>query len=226
MMDIWAKLVSCPLVIFLFMAVESACSEQHQAEGMFNITCDPKSEIDCQKESLETVVEEARKRKITDLEINIKIHHLQLDATLNFTNLSSLTISGEPDLTNIVCTHGGNATRAGIVLSGINGTVLLQNLNLSFCGLKIDGKFGRDNSKFYSGLIISHCKNVELDKLVITKSKGLGLMMDNTQGGHVTRCQRIQKIKCMEVEGRTSSWTIHLRINPNLQHFYSETAHS
>ena len=221
MMDIWAKLVSCPLVIFLFMAVESACSEQHQAEGMFNITCDPKSEIDCQKESLETVVEEARKRKITDLEINIKIHHLQLDATLNFINLS-----GEPDLTNIVCTHGGNATRAGIVLSGINGTVLLQNLNLSFCGLKIDGKFGRDNSKFYSALIISHCKNVELDKLVITKSKGLGLMMDNTQGGHVTRCQRIQKIKCMEVEGRTSSWTIHLRINPNLQHFYSETAHS
>ena len=154
--------------------------------GMFNITCDPKSEIDCQKESLETVVEEARKRKITALEINIKIHHLQLDATLNFTNLCFLTISGEPDLTNIVCTHGGNATQAGIVLSGINGTVLLQNLNLSFCRLKIDGKFGRDNSKFYSALIISHCKNVELNKLVITRSKGLGLVMDNTQGGHVT----------------------------------------
>ena len=188
MMEIWIKVTTCLLVIFLFLAVKSSCSEQHQTDGMFNITCDPKCVTDCQNESLEMVVEEARKRKISDLEISIKIRQLQLDTTLNFTNLSSLTISGEPGLTNIVCTYGGtgNATRAGIVLSGINGRVLLQNLNLSFCGLKIDSKFGRDSSKFYSALTISHCKNVEFDKVIIMRSKGLGLVMDNTQGGHVT----------------------------------------
>ena len=153
---------------------------------MFNVTCDPKSETDCQSESLETVVEEVRKRKTTDLEIIIKIRQLQLDATLNFTNLSSLDISGEPaGLTNIACPRDG-ISRAGIVLSDINGRVLLQNLNLSFCGLKIDSKFGRDNSKLYSALTISRCKNVELDKIVIARSQGLGLQMTNTQGSHVT----------------------------------------
>ena len=139
-------------------------------------------------------MDEVKKRNITDLEINIKIHQLQLDTTLNFINLSSLIISGEPDsLTNIVCIRDG-ITQAGIVLSDIKGRVLLQNLNLSFCGTKINSKFERDNSKFYSALtIISHCKNVKLDKIVIARSQGLGLQMTNTQGSHVTFTSTIFK---------------------------------
>ena len=179
-MEISIKFTSCLVVMLLFLVVERAHSEP------LNITCDPlEFETDCQNESLKTIVDEAKKRQISDLEINIKIHHLLLNIPLNFVNLSSLTIRGESaNMTNIYCTYGA---RAGIVLSGINGMVFLQNLNLSFCGLEINSKFGKDiNSQFYSALTISHCKNVKINNVVIERSEGLGLVMESTQGDSVT----------------------------------------
>ena len=174
-------MIFCLLIVF-FGIGKDYC----EAVKIFNITCDPKfNETDCQSKSLEMIVDEVENKAISDLEISIKLQQLQLNTTLNFTDLSSLIIRGEGEsgMTNIFCTRG---TQAGIVISSINGTVLLQNLNLSFCGLEIKSKFGKNGySNFFTALTISHCKNVEINNVVIERSEGLGLVMENTQGGYV-----------------------------------------
>ena len=181
-MEIWVQFMIFCLLIVFFGIGKDYC----EAVKIFNITCDPKfNETDCQSKSLEMIVDKVENKAISDLEISIKLQQLQLNTTLNFTDLSSLTIRGEGEsgMTNIFCTRG---TQAGIVIRSINGTVLLQNLNLSFCGLEINSKFGKNGySKFFSALTISHCKNVEINNVVIERSEGLGLVMENTQGGYV-----------------------------------------
>lgn len=166
--------------------------EEISAVEVFNITCDPRfSETDCQSESLEGIAEKVTNRAISDLEIRIKIHQLQLSTSLNFTNLSSLVIKGaSAGMTNIICAHGGENSRGSIALSGISGTVILQNLNLRYCGSKIYSKTEEVysdvyHSWLYSALIISHCKNVEIDNIVIERSEGLGLVMSSAPGDYI-----------------------------------------
>ena len=183
-------MISCLLaVVFTILVIRRVHCE---AVETFNITCDPKfNETDCHSKSLETIMDAVNSKAISDLEIRIQIHQLQLNTTLNFTNLSSLIIKGESaGMTNIICSHSGSS-RAGIVIHGIKERLLLQNLNLSFCGTKIDGKTEEVDSKFYysdfySALTISHCKNVKIDNFVIERSEGLGLVMNSTQGDYVT----------------------------------------
>ena len=135
------------LVFLLFDSREVSC-HSGAAKIAFNVTCDPKfNGTTCRGDSLEEIVDEAKNKTISDLEIRIKIPQLQLNKTLNFTNLSSLIIRGGDKLgmTNLVCTqtHG---SQAGIVINGTKESVLLQNLNLSFCGAKVSNTFG---SQFY-----------------------------------------------------------------------------
>ena len=59
--------------------------------------------------------------------------------------------------------------------------VILNNLNLTFCGSQID-----INSEIYSpALTVDHCRNVELNRLVITNSRGVGMVILSYQGGRV-----------------------------------------
>ena len=110
------------LVFLIFSSRQVPC-QSGAVETTFNITCDPKfNGTICHGDSLEAIVDEAKNKTISDLEICIKIHKLQLNKTLNFTNLSSLIIRGDGELgmTNLVFlqTHG---SRAGIVISGMKG---------------------------------------------------------------------------------------------------------
>ena len=187
MMEICVQFTSCLLmVVFLFLSHGRVSC---QAVGIYNITCDPNKFsgiADCNSKSLEMIVDEVKYKNISDLEISITTYQLQLNKTLNFTNLSSLIIRGEGELgmTDLVCTRA-HGSQAGIVIYGTKGTVLLQNLNLSFCGAKVSSKFGGYYSLFYSALTISRCKNVEFSNVIIEGSEGLGLVMDSSQGGHV-----------------------------------------
>ncbi|MCG8621717.1 MAG: hypothetical protein MJE68_06925, partial [Proteobacteria bacterium] len=192
MMEICIRFSYCfvaVLVLLFFGSRGILCHSGAAEKIVFNVTCDPNfNGTICRGDSLEEIVDEAMNKTISDLEIRIKIPQLQLNKTLNFTNLSSLIIRGEDELgmTNLVCTqtHG---SQAGIVISGIKGSVLLQNLNLSFCGAKINNTFGKNSSQvyMYRALTINQCKNVELKNIVIERSKGLGLVMNSNQGGHV-----------------------------------------
>ena len=153
---------------------------------VFNITCDPLSNetTECQNETLESIAVLVQQK--LDLVINLKISTLKLCGTVDFNNLSSLTISGTPGLTTIACcTSEGNSTiGAGILLRDISGTLTLENLNLSFCGSLFKNWFSC-NETFSSALTIIQCKDVEINRLVIGRSEGVGLVILNHLGGKV-----------------------------------------
>ena len=146
---------------------------------VYNIICDPKStfEEDCQNKSLEMITAEINKK--TDVHINITIPELKLSANVSFTNLNSLDITGMPGLTAIVCTAGN----AGVVLKNID-ELSMRNINLTFCGY-----VGLDRvqaGKIYSSaLTIYYCGKVEIDKMVIERSTGIGLKIIGHQGSKI-----------------------------------------
>ena len=81
-------------------------------------------------------------------------------------------------MTNISCVVNGSSNDAGIVLSNITEYISLNNLRLLSCG-SISGE-ERNTGNFYdseysSALTIIHSRNVNLDKVVIERSKGLSL---------------------------------------------------
>ena len=151
---------------------------------VFNITCDPHDvtfqEERCESESLEIVADIVREQKYINVQINIKITRLKLISSVNFTKLESLVISGEYGVTSIICVAGSN-TSAGIILSDVSGTITLNSLNLSFCGTH--AYVG--STIFQSAITMVYCMNVQLNGLIIAKSRGVGLTILHHQGGKV-----------------------------------------
>ena len=171
------------LMAFLYLAKTFGNEKSHPRTKIFEINYDPRSRNNSKRWTLETIAAQVEEQ--TSVQIDIKIPRLQLNANVSFTNLNSLTISGEPGLTTITCTAGGNSS-AGIVLSDINGTITLNKLNLTSCGSVINTKFYADHGKIYSSaLTIFRCRCVELKELVIARSRGTGLIILDHQGGSV-----------------------------------------
>ena len=177
--------LSLSLMSFLCLAIcRIYYAEPQRTWKVVNTTCDDESQKDYQCESLEMAADEAGKLKNTSIKIDIIIPQLQLNTSLNFTNLSSLTISGEPGSTNITCT-ASDSDSAGIVLRDIMGTVTLNNLNFTFCGSQVTYTDRDHDDTYSSALTIIHCNNVELNRVIITRSRGLGLMILDHHGGRV-----------------------------------------
>ena len=174
----------CLVVTFLYLTTTSrAHVESHGMWRVFSVTCDSESEKKCQSESLEKI--SATSEEQTNVQIDIKISQIQLNTNLSFTNLASLIITGEPGLSIIKCTANSH-TSAGIILNNISGTVTLSNLKLTLCGLQIKDTFDRGLQTTYSSaLTIAHCRNIELNGLVIEKSRGKGLTILNQEGGRM-----------------------------------------
>ena len=150
----------------------------------YNITCDREYDKDCQSETLESIA--AKVIEKTNVHIDVHIPELHLSTNLSFTNLNSLTISGKSGSVSIICPKSSNGRAAGIVVSDINGTLILKKLNMVFCGAQVKRNFSDGDYKMYtSALIIVHCKNVELSDVAINCSRGLGMMMFDHQGGEV-----------------------------------------
>ena len=173
------------LSAFLVLVVGEVACSHNEAEKFFNILCDPYqsniSENGCRSDSLETIAAKVEADSSVQIEIGLPLLHL--NALVNFANLSSLTINGQPDMTEIVCPSHSNMS-VGIVLHDIKQTVSLKNLKLTFCGAEVQNMF-EDDLSFTSALSLLYCMNIEIDRLVITKSKGVGLTILNHRGGTV-----------------------------------------
>ena len=181
---------SCMLLMLLILAAANTQPSQ-RTKKVFDVSCDQNSESqrDCQNKSLETVAATVQENTYTDVQINVKIPQLHLKSTVNFTNLKTLTISGEPTPTTIICT-AGDSHSAGIVLDNITDTVTLNNLRQTFCGSRVIVNFDRIYDETYSkilssALTIVHCHDMELEELIIERSRGNGLTIFNLQGGRV-----------------------------------------
>ena len=160
-----------------------------QTNKTFDITCDPLSNTEspksCKNESLETIA--AYARLPTNLRINLRANEIQLTTQVNFTNLSSLEIIGESELnsTTIICNSSDHSNRgAGIVMNEI-AEITLKNLRLSFCGSFYVNNYRSDHKTLSSALVLFHCQCVEMHRVTITRSKGIGLLILNHHSGQV-----------------------------------------
>ena len=172
-------MVTKVLVLITIMFVAQVSTET------YDVNCDPQTNTEfpkvlCQSESLETIA--AHAQVLTNLHINLKVHELQLTSQVNFTNLSSLVIIDEPNLTTLIC-NSSRDNGAGIVLSE-TAEITLKNLHLKFCGSYYVNKF-RDNKVFTSALTLVHCITVEMSGIIIAQGKGIGLMILNHHKGEV-----------------------------------------
>ena len=152
----------------------------------FNITCDchDKFEIaqECQGESLPSVIALIQDQVDRDINIDINIPSLRLNRTVRFQKLNSLTINSKLGSTTIICISHD----VGIVLSEIRNKIQLNNLNISFCGsiVNTEQTVDTDNDKVYSSaLTILQSGSVELNRVVIERSVGLGMMILERRGG-------------------------------------------
>ena len=178
---------TCKLFFLWLLLAAKTCKVQVLVNDVtiFNITCDSHDENNCQSESLETVAAQIRNKSDHEIQINIKILQLKLTTNINFTNLSTLIINGNPAMTTIMCTGNANDTAsAGIVLWNITHKVMMKSLHFVFCGSQTTNTF--NISKTYSSAIsVLYCWNVELNKVIIESSKGVGLSFLYHQGGKV-----------------------------------------
>ena len=173
------KCVLLALIVYLVAAKQSAEGTSQN----FTISCDSRVSENCQSLSLEEIANEVRMgQHYLDLTIDIQVVEINLNTTVSFSNLSSLTISGEPETTTIIC--ASNSSSAGFVVTDILNKVSLRNLKLTHCGSLFRNVF-EDNQMFISTFYLVHCSNIEIDSLVVEKSRGLGMTILNHQGGRV-----------------------------------------
>lgn len=168
----WTSLV----LLFIFICGMSARLR------IFNITCDLKQR-GCQDESQKTI--SAKLEEQADVLINIKISQLQLA-----TNVSLPTSYLSPSVVNPVqqlivdCTANNSAS---IIISNIADRLTLSSLNITSCGThNLMKRSQLENDKIYSpALTTVQCRNIYPNKLVIARSKRIGLTILNHQGGRV-----------------------------------------
>ena len=167
---------------------------------MFNITCDAQDVITqeerCESESLEIIIADiVRKQKLLNIQINIQFARLKLISIITFSALESLTIRGDYGMTSIICTAGSNAS-AGIILSDIVGVITLNRLNITLCGCQIQECYYNENGTYRSALAMLYCMNIQLNRVIIAASRGLGLSILNHQGGRVNINATIHVFVC------------------------------
>ena len=147
----------------------------------YTITCDRDHQNGCQNETLGSILNGVEEDY--DVHIDIRTDHLQLKEMINITGLNSLTIIGKLDVqTSIICVPSQNAS-VGVILTNINGSIELSNLNLTLCGSEANNGF--NNKTYISALTIIECRNVQLSGISIERSRGIGLMLVNHLGGEV-----------------------------------------
>lgn len=174
-------------LLLLFVLVVVMCEVQVLNVTTFNITCDPQDRDgnNCQSESLETIAAHISKKSNDGIQINIKIPQLKLTSNIEFTNISTLIINGALNKTTINCTaNASDSASAGIVLTNITHKVMMKALRFTFCGSQTTDTLNKSQT-YSSAISLLHCWNVELDDIIIEKSKGIGLSFVRHQGGRV-----------------------------------------
>ena len=164
------------LLTFKILLLTNGVNTELQRTTVQNCTiqCDP-TESGCRDKPLEQLA--AGQNQQSDIQINIMVPRLQLETNLTFSHLNSLSIIGDSNSTTINCT-GDNT---GFVLENITN-LMLRNLILTHCGAITESKFNRIYS---SALVIFQGRNVDISDLVISKSRGLGLIILSHRGGRV-----------------------------------------
>ena len=161
---------NCILLLLVLVGEFGIESHGSDSEPVHYVLCE-----DDDRESLETIT--SRLTKGANVHIDINTPYLHLNESISFTQLSSLTISGDSNSATIInCTQ----LDAGITLNEIMN-LTLNDLILTYCGSPLKMR----NKTYSSALTVCNCSYVDITNLVITKSRGIGLTILNHQEGIV-----------------------------------------
>ena len=145
----------------------------------FTIECDPQVNLSCQGSSLEQIakdvmIETAQNETKAQVMINIQISMLTITKRINFSGIDSLSIKGDNSI--IDCT----SKRAGVVFSDI-ASLELNNITVMNCGAEVHTGF----TEFSSAISLVRCKDVSAYHLMITKNRGVGMIIIDHYGGRI-----------------------------------------
>ena len=106
--------------------------------------------------------------------IDIEIPSLHLTQNVRFSQLDTLEINGDPSSSTVINCTGSDDGNTGIIFTEIKN-IALSNLTLISCG-----SISQVRKKWYSSALRVHsCGNLTFTNLVVTKSRGIGLMILN-----------------------------------------------
>ena len=148
----------------------------------FTIMCDPHTlNLSCQGSSLEQIAadvyvmaETAQNGAKLQVAISIRIPTLTITKRINFSGIDFLSIKG--DNSTIDCT----SKKAGIVFSDV-ASLVLSNVTVINCGAEVHTGF----TEFSSAVSVIRCKDVSANRLMITRSRGVGMIIIDHRGGRV-----------------------------------------
>ena len=138
---------------------------------------------DCQNkyESLETIAVNCTEGQ--DVYVDIKVPHLNLNNSIRFCGLHSLTINGNPNSATVInCIQQNNG--AGIGFENVSN-LTLTNLTLTYCGSLLQLESRNKTYTYSSALTMLHCIDVYISNLIVTRSQGIGLTVLHHQKGKV-----------------------------------------
>ena len=116
----------------------------------------------------------------TAVHIDIETPRLHLTQNISFNQLDTLIINGDSSSSTVVNCMGSDDGNTGIIFTEIMN-IVLSNLTLISCG-----SISQVRKKWYSSALRVHsCGNLHFTNLVVTKSRGIGLMILNHLQGMV-----------------------------------------
>ena len=111
---------------------------------------------------------------LLEVEIIVLIPVLTIIERVNFSGIDSLSIKGNSSI--IDCT----AKRAGLVFSDVSNLVL-NNITVTNCGAEVRTAF----TEFSSAISIIQCGNVDINHVLITRNRGVGMIVIDHHGGTI-----------------------------------------
>ena len=175
-------LIKCSVLVatYTLLAVASEPISSEHFNNQENITaytieCDHHVSSSCNSPSLEQMARNITENSPGHVNIVIKTTQLQLRTNVTFSRLESLTISGDTDLNTTISCQGDSL--AGLVFSDL-AALTIKELMVVHCGAIA-------LNTYISAIAIFRGRDVTIESLVILKSKGIGLMITDHQGGTV-----------------------------------------
>ena len=148
----------------------------------FTIDCDSliTNHSSCNGSSLEqiakdVVAEATQSGTRLQVEINVLIPKLTITKRVNFSGIDSLSIKGNNS--TIECT----AKKAGVVFSDVSN-LALSNVTVTSCGAEVHTAF----TGFSSAVSIIRCEDVSVNRVVITRNRGVGMIVIDHHGGRIS----------------------------------------
>ena len=173
------------MLVSVLLAVSSRTQPHFLGSGTFShenissyvIECDQHNFSNCTSLSQISTSMEAGQ----SYNINVETEQLGLETMVTFSDVNSLTVSGnsDPNTTTIIICYG-ETFAAGLTFINIT-RLTLRKLKVRHCGALYSVK----KSTISSALIIAQSRYVSVEDLMVTNSVGVGLMIIDQQSGYL-----------------------------------------